>query len=93
LANETGGTNKIRGTRKFNNFEFTEGGIRVWCAYQIGPGNLVLYEGMKPQGKTGMKLLQPFGAIPQTRGVFTRPLCGERAAKIKCFSVIHQAVC
>ena len=85
LANETGGTNKIKGISKFNNFEFTEDGIRVWCAYQIGPGNLVPYEGMKPQGKSGMKLLQPFGAIPQTRGVFTRPLCGERAAKNQVF--------
>ena len=53
LANETGGTNKIKGISKFNNSEFTEDGIRAWCAYQIGPGNLVPYQGMKPQGKTG----------------------------------------
>ena len=64
LANETGGTNKIKGISKLNNFEFTEEGIRSWSAYQIGPGKLVSCEGMKPQGKTGLKLLQPFGAIP-----------------------------
>ena len=74
LANETGGTNKIKGISKLNNFEFTEEGIRIWSAYKIGPGKLVSYEGMKPQGKTGLKLLQPFGAIPQAQGIFnTRP--------------------
>ena len=40
-ANETGGTNKLKGISKLNNFEFTEAGIRVWCAYQIGPRSLV----------------------------------------------------
>ena len=48
LANETGGTNKIKGISKLNNFEFTEEGIRSWSsAYQIGPGKLVSCEGMK----------------------------------------------
>ena len=32
-ANETGGTNKLKGISKLNNFEYTEAGIRVWCAY------------------------------------------------------------
>ena len=41
-------------------------------------------EGMKPQGKTGLKLLQPFGAIPQAQGIFnTRPTYKERSAKNK----------
>ena len=57
VANDTGGTNKIKGISKLNNFEFSEDGIRVWCAYQIGPGRLLSYEGMKPQEKTGTKLL------------------------------------
>ena len=82
LANETGGTNKIKGSSKLNNFEFTKEGIRIWSAYQIGPGKLVSYEGMKPQGKTGLKLLQPFGAISQAQGIFTtRPTYKERSAK------------
>ena len=53
LANETGGTNKIKGISKLNNFEFTEEGACSWSAYQIDPGKLVSCEGMKPQGKTG----------------------------------------
>ena len=63
-ANETGETNKLKGISKLNNFEFTEAGIRVWCAYQIGPGSLVTYVGKTAQGETGMKFLQPFGASP-----------------------------
>ena len=71
--NETGGTNKLKGISKFNNFEFTEDGIRVWCAYQIGPGSLVSCVGKTPQGETRMKLLQPFGACPQCRNVDSGP--------------------
>ena len=37
LANETGGTNKIKGISKLNNFGFTDKGICIWSAYQIGP--------------------------------------------------------
>ena len=81
MANDTGGTNKIKGISKLNNFKFSEDGIRVWCAYQIGPRFLVSCEGMKPQEKTGVKLLQSFGAIPQIRGLLRRPLCAARAAK------------
>ena len=72
-ANETGGTNKLKGISKLNNFEFTEAGIRVWCAYQIGPGSLMTYEGKTAQGETGMTLLQPFGASPQRRNVGSGP--------------------
>ena len=52
LANDTGGTNKTKGISKLNNFGFTDEGIRIWSAYQIGPGKLVSYEGMIPKGKT-----------------------------------------
>ncbi|CAH3188656.1 unnamed protein product, partial [Porites lobata] len=61
-------------------------GVRSWSAYQIGPGKLVSCEGMKSQGKTGLKLLQPFGAIPQAQGIFnTRPTYKERSAKNQVF--------
>ena len=52
VANDTGGTNKIKGISNLYNFEFSEDGIRIWCSYQNGPGRLVSYEGMKPQEKT-----------------------------------------
>ena len=64
-ATETGGTNKLKGISKLNNFEFTETGNCVWCAYQIGLGSLMTYEGKTAQGETGMRLLQPFGTSPQ----------------------------
>ena len=64
--NETGGSNKLKGISKFNNFEFTKDEIRVWCAYNIGPGKLVSYEGMTTQPKTRMRLLQPLGASQQS---------------------------
>ena len=66
---QVGPTNSVKGISELNNFEFTEAGIRVWCAYQIGPGSLMTYEGKPAQGETGMKLLQPFGTSPQLRNV------------------------
>ena len=70
---QMGPTNSVKGISKLNNFEFTEAGIRVWCAYQIGPGSLMTYEGKTAQGETEMKLLQPFGASPQLRNVGSGP--------------------
>ena len=94
-VNKTGGTNKLKEISKFNNFEFTEDGIRVWCAYQIGPGILVSNEGKTPQGATGMKLLWPFGASPQCRNVDSGPhshISGETRNEF-CFFVILLVVC
>ena len=73
-ASETGGTNKLKGISNLNNFDFTEAGIRVCCAYQIGPRSLVTYVGKTAQGETGMKLLQPFGANPQGRNNDSGPI-------------------
>ena len=59
-VNETGGTNKLKGISKFNNFEFTEDGIRVWRAYQIGPGSLVSCDGKTPQGANRNEVVTAF---------------------------------
>ena len=87
-ANETGGTNKLKGISKLNNFEFTEAGIRVWCAYQIGPGSLVTYVGKTAQGETGMKSLQPFGTSPQGHIHTSR-----KNQEMKSFFVMRQVLC
>ena len=39
LANETGGTNKIKGISKLNNFEFTKEGIRIGVHTKLVPEN------------------------------------------------------
>ena len=73
VEKETGGGNKLKGISKFNNFEFTEAGIRVWRAYQLGPGSLVSYEGNTQQEETGMKVLQTFGPSSRCGNVATGP--------------------
>ena len=70
---QMGPTNAVKGISKLNNFEFTETGIHVWCAYQIGPKSLMTYEGKTAQGETEMNLLQPFGTSPQLRNVGSGP--------------------
>ena len=54
--------NKIAGISVLNNFQYEEYGIRVWKAYDIGPG-LIPYRGLggTPQGDTGLRVIKPFG--------------------------------
>ena len=40
---ETNKDSKIPGISVLNNFQFEECGIRVWKAYNIGPGRLITY--------------------------------------------------
>ena len=60
------------GIQAFNNFKFDSTGIRVWKAYDIGPGRLytngqLLKMGVA-QGATNMKILQDFGNPEQEVG-------------------------
>ena len=47
-----------------NNFHYEPAGLRVWKAYNVGPGKLLTFAQLRkygvPQGPTGMTLLQPF---------------------------------
>ena len=54
---------KIPGISVLNNFQYEECGIRVWKAYNIGPGRLIPYSGLgvTPQGDTGIRVVKPFG--------------------------------
>jgi len=54
---------KIPGISVLNNFHYEECGIRVWKAYDIGPGHLIPCSGLGviPQGDTGLRVIKPLG--------------------------------
>ena len=62
---------KIPGISLLNNFQYEECGIRVWKAYNIGPGRLITYSdlGAASQGDTGLKVIEPFGQPTQKGSV------------------------
>ena len=57
---------KIPGISVMNNFQYEDLGIRVWKAYDIGPGRLIPYSGLgvTPQGDTGLRVIKPFSQAP-----------------------------
>ena len=57
---------KIPGISVLNNFQYEELGIRVWKAYDVGPGRLIPYSGLgvRPQGDTGLRVMKPFSQAP-----------------------------
>jgi len=62
--------NKMPGISVLNNFQYEESGIRVWKAYNIGPGRLIPYSDLiaVPQEETNLRVIQPFGqATPRGR--------------------------
>ena len=63
--------NKIPGISVLNNFQYEERGIRVWKAYDIGPGRFIPYSGLgvTPQGDTGLRVIKPFGQAAQRGSV------------------------
>lgn len=52
------------GVQMFSNFQFSEGGIRMWKAYNIGQGKFVHYQKLTKkggsQGDTGLVVIEPF---------------------------------
>ena len=62
---------KIPGISVLNNFQYEECGIRVWKAYNIGPGRLILNSdlGVPSQGDTGLRVIKPFGQARQRGSV------------------------
>ncbi|KAK3714749.1 hypothetical protein QZH41_004115 [Actinostola sp. cb2023] len=62
--------NKMPGISVLNNFQYEESGIRVWKAYNIGPGRLIPYSDLIAvlQEETNLRVIQPFGqATPRGR--------------------------
>lgn len=66
-SKENNTDNKIPGISLLNNFQYQKNGIRVWKAYNIGPGRVIPFKDLivLPQGETGLKIIQPFGQIEQ----------------------------
>jgi len=55
------------GVQMFSNFQFSEGGIRMWKAYNIGQGKFVHYQKLTKkggsQGDTGLVVIEPFTSL------------------------------
>lgn len=53
---------KIPNYSSYHSFEFTATGLRVWKAYNVGPGKLIKWNTVvsEPQGATAMKVDVPF---------------------------------
>jgi len=73
MYNERGKENKLKGISKLNNFEFKDEGIQVWRAYNIGHGQLISFDAIQPQRKTGLIIIEPFGAT-QPSSLISRPV-------------------
>ncbi|KAK3738179.1 hypothetical protein QZH41_007176, partial [Actinostola sp. cb2023] len=60
---ESNKDNKIPGISVLYNLQYEENGIRVWKAYNIGPGRLIPFNDLivVQQGETRLKMIQPFG--------------------------------
>jgi len=54
---------KIPGVTVLNNFQYEDHGIRVWKAYDIGPGCFIPYSGLgvTSQADTGLRVIKLFG--------------------------------
>lgn len=73
-SNQTMKKHTMSGIQALNNFSFEAGGLRVWRAYNVGPGKLFTPAQVKrfgtPQGPTGLHVLQPFSIPREDVGVF-----------------------
>ena len=68
--NQTMKKHKMSGIQALNNFSFESEGLRVWKAYNVGPGKLFSSVQVKgfgtPQGPTDLCVVQPF-SIPRVQ--------------------------
>ena len=73
-SNQTMKKHKMTGIQALNNFTFESAGLRVWRAYNVGPGKLFTPTQVKrfglPQGPTGPQVVQSFSIPREDVGVF-----------------------
>ena len=73
-SSQTMKKHKMYGIQALNNFSFESGAIRVWKAYNVGPGELFTpaqVEGFGiPQGPTDLFVVQPFSVPREEAGAF-----------------------
>ena len=64
----------MTGIQALNIFSFESAGLRVWRAYNVGPGRLFTQTQVKrfgfPQGPTGLQVVHPFSIPREDVGVF-----------------------
>ena len=62
---------KIPEISLLNNFAFTKNGIRVWRAYNVGLGKVLLYKDLnvQTQQETNLAVIHDFGPKHQTRSI------------------------
>ena len=62
-ATEQQKQSKLEGISLLNNFQYEQGGIRVWRAFEIGEGQMLPYNDLRgdEQESTGLNLLEDFG--------------------------------
>ena len=74
----------MTGIQALNNFSYEAGGLRVWRAYNIGPGKCFspaqLARFGTPQGPTNMVTVQSFSSPSMTVGAFTASSVPPRRA-------------
>ena len=68
--------NKIPGISTLNNFSFEEDGVRVWRAFNIGPGKFLSYNELElaQQAETGLTVLKDFGPRSNTLGAVSQEI-------------------
>ena len=68
VAENASPPNKIPGISLLNNFAFTKNGIRVWRAYNVGLGKVLLYKDLNVQTQqdTNLAVIHDFGPKHQT---------------------------
>ena len=73
-SNQTMKKQTMTGIQALNNFSFESAGLRVWRAYNMGPGKLFTPTQVKrsglPQGPTDLQVVQPFSIPREDVGVF-----------------------
>ena len=71
VAENASQPNKIPGISLLNNFAFTKNGIRVWCAFNVGLGKVLLYKDLNVQTQQDTKLavIYDFGPKHQTGSI------------------------
>ena len=71
VAENASPPNKIPGISLLNNFAFTKNGIRVWRAYNVGLGKVLLYKDLNVQTQQDINLavIHDFGPKHQTGSI------------------------
>jgi len=82
--------NKIDGFSKYHNFMYEEKGVRVWKAFEVGPGKLILYDQLynAHQGPTSLSIQEEFFTLRFSRyckSIFSeREPTAEMDAQFEC---------